>query len=87
MVLTAKSGRALIARPNFDKGGEMTEKANDKLPEQPRRLKRIRVCGKWQKPGYRPSEAEVTAWKLRCRDRDLNEKTGKPKKDQTAPKK
>jgi len=49
------------------------------------RLERIRVCGKWQKPGYRADDAEKAAWAKRCKDRGYDVKTGKPKTDNTAP--
>ncbi len=56
-----------------------------KIAEPPHKLKRIRVCGKWQKPGYEPDDAEVKAWLTRCKDRGNDPETGKPKVDKTAP--
>ena len=73
-----------MARPIIDKGGEMADKSKT-VAEQPHRLERIRVCGKWQKPGYKPDDAEVAAWQKRCKDRGHDPKTGKPKVDNTAP--
>ena len=56
-----------------------------KEPETPHRLNRIRVCGRWQKPGYVADAAEKKAWGKRCKDRGLDQKTGKPLVDNTAP--
>lgn len=57
--------------------------ANKKVTKQtkPRHLaeSRVRICGRWQKVGYEPDDEEVAAWKKRCKDRDLDPKTGKPK--------
>lgn len=58
----------------------MADKAKAKTPEQSKRLPMIRVCGKWQKPGYEPDTAEVAAWEKRCKDRNWDRKTGKPLK-------
>ncbi len=55
------------------------------IAQPPHRLDRIRVCGKWQKPGYKADDAEVAAWKKRCKDRNWNPETGKPNVDETAP--
>jgi len=86
MTLNVRTGRALLARPSINKGEEMANKAQEKLPEKPYRLpNRIRVCGRWQKKGYQPDDEEKAAWEKRCKDRDWNVKTGKPKVDKTAP--
>ncbi len=79
MVLSTTTGRALLARPISNKGGEMADKAKEKSPKQSVRLPMIRVCGRWQKPGYKPDAEEVKAWEKRCKDRNWNQKTGKPK--------
>ena len=86
MALNVRTGRALLARPNLDKGEEMADKAKVKLPEKPYRLKdRVRVCGKWQKKGYQADDEEKAAWAERCKNRGQDPKTGKPKVDKTAP--
>lgn len=84
MVLSTTTGRALLARPASNKGGEMADKAKTKAPVKPERLPMIRVCGRWQKPGYKADDAEVATWKKRCKERDWDPKTGKPKVDPTA---
>jgi hypothetical protein len=63
------------------------EKAKGKPAQKPVHLKadRIRICGKWQKKDYEPSDAERKAWALRCKDRSQNVKTGKPLVDKSAP--
>ncbi len=63
----------------------MANKAKEKAPAKPERLPMIRVCGRWQKPGYKPDDDEVAAWAKRCKDRNWDRKTGKPKVDNTAP--
>jgi hypothetical protein len=85
MTLNVRTGRAVLARPIIDKGGEMGNKAKEKSPARPERLKRIRVCGKWQKPGYKPDDEEIAAWEKRCKDRGWDRKTGKPKVANMAP--
>lgn len=80
-----QTGRALLARPTLNKGEEMADKAKVKTPDRPERQPMIRVCGKWQKPGYKADEQEQERWEKRCKDRNWNPKTGKPKVDQTAP--
>lgn len=57
--------------------------------EKPRHLSesRIRVCGRWQKKGYQPDDEELEAWEKRCKDRDLDPKTGKAKEQKAAAKK
>lgn len=84
MTLNVRTGRAALARPTITKGGEMADKSKT-IAKPPHRLERIRVCGKWQKPGYEPDDAEVKAWITRCKDRGYDPKTGKPKVDNTAP--
>jgi len=79
MTLNLRTGRALLARPNSKIGEEMANKAKEKPPERPVRLPMIRVCGRWQKPGYKPDDEEVAAWEKRCKDRNWDRKTGKPK--------
>ena len=86
MTLNVRTGRALLARPTINKGEEMADKAKGKLPEKPYRLKNmVRVCGRWQKKGYQPDDQEQADWEKRCKSRDWNPKTGKPKVDKTAP--
>ena len=58
-----------------------------KAVSMPHQLDRIRVCGKWQKPGYQPEAAEQKAWEVRCKERDWNPKTGKPNVKKEAAKK
>lgn len=86
MVLSVTTGRALLARPVFNKGEEMADKAKVKAPERPERGKDwVRICGRWQKKGYRPDDTEAKAWEVRCKERGLDPKTGKIKVDRTAP--
>ena len=59
--------------------------ATKEVPSQPHRLERIRVCGRWQKPGYKADDAEQKAWLKRCKDRNYDPKSGKPKIETTAP--
>lgn len=85
MVLSTKTGRALLARPTSNKGGNMADTAKQKAPARPERQPMIRVCGRWQKPGYKADAAEQEAWNKRCKDRGYDPRTGKPKIDETAP--
>ena len=80
MVLSTATGRAVIARPIIKIGGKMANKKVTKI-ERPRHLieSRVRICGRWQKRGYEPDDEELEAWKKRCKDRDLDPKTGKAK--------
>ena len=78
MVLSTKTGRALLARPTLKKGEEMADKAKSKSPQMSVRLPMTRVCGRWQKPGYVADDAEQKAWEKRCKDRGYDVKTGKP---------
>lgn len=61
-----------------------------KEPDKPYGLhtegQRIRVCGRWQKKGYKPSDDEVKKWKERCKDRGWDPKTGKPPVEKPAKK-
>ncbi len=82
MTLNLKTGRAICARPKIHRGGNMIEKKT-KEPDKPYALqkdgKRIRVCGKWQKKGYKASDEEQAKWKELCKNRGWDPKTGKPK--------
>ena len=40
-----------------------------KAPEPPHALPRIRVCGKRQKPDYKPSKKELADWNEKCKQR------------------
>jgi len=84
MTLNVKTGRATLARPTIDRGGNMAD-ATKEVAQPPHRLERQRVCGRWQKPGYKADAAEEAAWKTRCEERGYDVKTGKPKVDKTAP--
>ena len=84
MVLNVKTGRAALARPTTDRDRNMA-KQNPKVAERTKQLPRIRVCGRWQKPNYVASKEEQAAWEQRCKDRNWDPKTGKPKIDKTAP--
>ena len=88
MVLGSTSGRAVIARPITQIGGKVADKKVTKQT-RPRHLRedRVRVCGRWQKKGYEPDDEEVAAWKQRCKDRDLDPKTGKANEKKTPAKK
>lgn len=59
----------------------MTDKKT-KAPDVPYALatigQRIRVCGKWQKKGYKASDEEQKKWRTLCKNRDWDPKTGKP---------
>ena len=85
MVLNTTTGRALLVRPIANQGEKMLNQAKQKPSEKPiRNPDMIRVCGRWQKKDYRPDDAEMQAWKIRCKDRGWDPKTGKPKVDPTA---
>lgn len=45
--------------------------------------KRVKVCGKWQKKGYKPTTAEQKLWVDKCKVQNRDPKTGmlKEKKD------
>lgn len=49
---------------------------------------RIRVCGKWQKKGYKPTKAELALWLKKCKAQGRDSVTGalKPKKKVVAKK-
>lgn len=85
MTLNVKGGRPIVAGSRIDKGGKMANKAKAKAPDRPTRQPMIRVCGRWQKPGYEADKSEQDAWNLRCKNRNWDPKTGKPKVDKTAP--
>jgi len=85
MTLNVGTGRAVLARPTINRGGEMANKAKDAAPARPVRLPMIRVCGRWQKPGYEADAEEKTAWQKRCKNRGQDPKTGKILVDPTAP--
>ena len=55
-------------------------------PDKPKWLgkDRVRVCGRWQKKGYKASDEEMADWKEKCKRRGWDAKTGKPKVDNTA---
>jgi hypothetical protein len=81
-----------MARPIIQKGGmNMIEKdleapaetEEKKAAPPPHQLSnRVRVCGKWQKKGYRPTAAEQKAWLEQCKAQGRDSKTGRliPKK-------
>ncbi len=57
------------------------ETAEKKEAEPPRHLResRVRVCGKWQKKGYKPTIEELKLWNERCKVSGRDPKTGKRK--------
>lgn len=70
-----------------DKDLEAPAETEEKKPaEPPHKLPRIRVCGKWQKPGYKPSKAELDQWTEDCKQRGHDPKTGAPAKAKPAAK-
>lgn len=81
MVLGTKKGRAVIARPIINRGGVMSN-SKTKQPAKPYALQidgqRIRVCGRWQKKGYKADDEEQAKWKALCKNRGWDPKTGKP---------
>jgi len=49
-----------------------------KAAPPPHQLKdRARVCGKWQKKGYKPSKEELAAWNKRCKEGNRDPKSGR----------
>ena len=55
------------------------EEAGETKPAPPPhflRDERVKVCGKWQKKGYKPSKAEQDAWNAKCKTAGLDPKTG-----------
>ena len=64
------------------------EKSEAKPQVKPHRLKsRVRIMGKWQDRGYRPSAEEIEAWQKKCKRFNLDLKTGAPKKQPETKKK
>lgn len=87
MVLTVKSGRAALARPILKGGKIMTAKADLQAPEDTEEKKpakpphfladnRIKVCGKWQKKGYKPTKSELALWIKKCKSQGRDPDTG-----------
>ncbi len=49
-----------------------------KAAPPPHQLKnRVRVCGRWQKKGYRPTADEQKIWLEQCRAQGKDPKTGR----------
>lgn len=102
MTLSVLTGAALTGRPIIGKkiskkgGHDMTEDTLDtpvdtgkrKAAAPPHQLKnRVRICGRWQKKGYRPSAEEVAKWKEHCKDTGKDPRTGRLLLEKTATKK
>lgn len=54
-----------------------SEEEGQKKQVPPHKLKRIRVCGRWQKTGYKASAKEKAAWVSKCKSQNRDPKTGK----------
>ena len=77
-----------MARPTITKGGmNMNGKDELEAPAEteerkaappPHQLEnRVRVCGKWQKKGYKPTSDEQKKWLEKCKAEDKDPKTGR----------
>ncbi len=65
-----------------DKGLAAPADAEEKkAPTKPHRLaSRVRIMGKWQGKGYRPSKDEREKWEAKCKRFNLDPRTGAEKK-------
>lgn len=91
MTLSVKTGRASVkstlARPITKKGGTNVNDKDLEAPAETEEKKaappphqlanRVRVCGKWQKKGYKPTKAEWDAWAQKCKDTNRDPRTGR----------